>query len=246
MVRPLPSRRWRSSRVALRVFLSTDHPDLSARTPSSLELHLSCTAPGPTRRSPESSRPRSARPASQRFVPLRHIQPERPASFEAEEPPPPQLAARTVSTVSAAPRPLEPPRCFHPERPWGPPFRAFSSPVSGLQVSLAPLPSCRLALPQSPLPPCGHTGLRQCPAFRASLTPESPDIPRQWFRLARARCSPGPFASPGLSPSSCRRALRPRSPRALGAGRLSETVACASGVQLTKRLACVSRRRRPS
>lgn len=227
-------------------FLATDRPNFSARTPSSHELRLSCTAPGPTCCSSGSSRLRIAQPASQRFAPLRHVQPEEPASFEAEEPPPPQLAVHAVSTASTAPRPLEPPRCFHPERPWGSPFRAFSSPVSGPQVSLEPLPSCRLALPQSPMPPCGHTEVRQRPAFRAALPPESPDVPREWFRLARARCSPELSASPGRSPSSCRRALRPRSPLALDAGRLTETVAHATGVQLTKRLACVSRRCLPS
>jgi hypothetical protein len=83
-----------------------------------------------------------------------------------------------------------------------------------LPVGLCHRAACRLR----------HTRLQQCPDCRASLPPKSPDIPRRLFRSSRARCSPEPSASPGRSPSSCRRAPRPRSPLALPLGGVSRRV----------------------
>lgn len=173
---------------------------------------------------PVPHRPGNAQPAFQRFPPLRHIQPEEPALSAAEKPSPLQLAVRAVSTASTTSRPLEPPRCFHPERPWGSPFRAFSPSMSGRQVSLAPLPSCRLASVTEPHAACATHGCNSAPT--AGLHSH------RRVRTSRADCSGrrGPAALlsllplQGIPPPRVAEALRPRSPLALPLGGVSRRV----------------------
>jgi len=177
---------------------------------SSLELRLSCTAPSPSRRSrvPHGT----SRPAGLPEVrPLRHVQPKEPASFEAEEPPPPQHAARGFDR-SGDFTALRASQVFPPGAPMGFALQSFFP--SGERPPGLPgaLPSCRLALPQSRVPLSPH--------------PEYVSAPSSGLRShRRVRMSPvrglderGPAALLGLLPlqgSPPPRVARPFSPAPL-------------------------------
>lgn len=230
-------------------FSATARPSLSTRTPSSLGLPISFTAPEPARRSPpDSHEPDCTRPAFLRFPPLRHIPARGTRLFRRGVTTSAPARRPAVSTASPTSGSSRLPGCFHPERPWGFALQSFFPSSERLPSLPGPFPSCRLASAAEPGAACATPGCFGTPA--AGL------LSHRRIRTSRrgglVRSGPAALLSflllQGFLPGSRCKALRPRLPLALRSGGPSRAPPCRApqGFDSRARSAGVSRRCLPS